>query len=79
MYSLDTRPRSLKVLKIDPLQAANIEIELVATEIDWLTNKGGSLQKISKADLSYHSQMRLDGALRVLYGRSMESKTEIEI
>lgn len=71
-----TPERLLKVSKIDPLQAADIDGKLASTDIDYLANNGEELQKAIKADPI--TSQRLDDALTLFTGGLMESKAKIE-
>ena len=71
-----TPERLLKVSKIDPLQAADIDGKLASTDIDYLANNGEELQKAIKADPI--TSQRLVDALTLFTGWLMESKAKIE-
>lgn len=71
-----TPERLLKVSKIDPLQAANIDAKLADTNTDYLANNGEELQKAIKADPI--TTQRLDDALELFTGGLLESKAKIE-
>jgi transaldolase len=71
-----TPERLLKVSKIDPLQAADMDAKLADTNIDYLANNGEELQKAIKADPI--TSQRLDDALELFTGGLLESKAKIE-
>jgi hypothetical protein len=72
-----TPERLLKVSKIDPLQAADIDSKLASTDIDCLANNGEELQKEIKANPI--TSQRLDDPLTLFTGGLiLESKAKIQ-
>ena len=71
-----TSERLLKVSRIDPLKAAEIDGELASTDIDYLANNGAELESAIKADPI--TSQRLKDALELFTGGLMESKAKIE-
>jgi len=71
-----TPARLIKVSKIDPLAAAELDGKLASTEIDYLANNGEELEKAIKADPI--TSQRLKDALELFTGGLMESKAKIE-
>jgi transaldolase len=71
-----TPERLVKVSKVDPLVAANIDAKLASTEIDYLANNGAELDKANAADPV--TAQRLKDALELFTGGLMESKAKIE-
>jgi len=71
-----TPERLLKVSKVDPLKAAEIDGKLASTDIDYLANNGAELEKAIKADPI--TVQRLKDALELFTGGLMESKGKIE-
>ena len=66
----------VKVSKIDPLVAADIDVKLASTDIDYLADNGAELEKATKADPV--TSARLRDALDLITGGLLESKAKIE-
>ncbi|KAI7258043.1 aldolase [Hortaea werneckii] len=71
-----TPDRLIKVSKVDPLLAADIDAKLASTEIDYLANGGEELEKAINADPV--TKQRLADALELFTGGLLESKAKIE-
>jgi transaldolase len=71
-----TPERLIKVSKVDPLVAADIDAKLARTDIDYLANNGAELQRAIEADPVTSS--RLKDALELFTGGLLESKAKIE-
>lgn len=71
-----TPERLVKVSKIDPLTAAELDSAIADTGVNYLANNGAELDKAIQADPI--TKQRLEDALTLFTGGLMESKEKIE-
>lgn len=71
-----TPERLVKVSKVDPLAAAEVDSKLASTDVDYLASNGAELDKAIAADPI--ATQRLKDALELFTGGLLESKAKIE-